>query len=447
MRKTFTIIALALTLSGFAQNHSRSTGDNYPDTFHDKLISVEVGPRAKQLMQLYDSILNWELQAGTVRLVSKSDDFEYVDQIIRNCTDYKRYGNYWYQTNFRTWIYDDNKHLIQYISHFGFDTTELVKYQYDDRGNTIKMQKWQKLNSDTLRLTDSYEQTFNEQNLLVEKLTFYDLLLTPRFYLTRYTYYDDFRLESAITQIKTTADWANQKKVDYTYNDADNSVTSVNSLWNGADWAISYRDIDKYSQSGKHTSRLTQNYNEGIYINGNQHFWNYDVNGGLINYFAKTWKDNAWVDVYRQNCTNDSRGNLIHSVEEEFADSKWKIYWEVWETHDENSFLMGHSDLIYAQPENLFDSTHYYYKTTLGLPEKQASIKIYPNPVSSNFAIDIPAEAANSAEITLYTISGQKVRTLSAFERTHNIADLPRGIYIIKVNSKEWTLEKKIVKI
>ena len=85
--------------------------------------------------------------------------------------------------------------------------------------------------------------------------------------------------------------------------------------------------------------------------------------------------------------------------------------------------------------------------STLGVNDIAASkISVYPNPVVDEFKINTGSKFNSSkTEITVTDISGKKVKTFKA-SNVYNVADLPKGVYVIKVTDGENTHTQKLIK-
>lgn len=70
-------------------------------------------------------------------------------------------------------------------------------------------------------------------------------------------------------------------------------------------------------------------------------------------------------------------------------------------------------------------------------------ISVFPNPTSDIINVKSPS-TITSAE--LYDLKGGLVRRFEETKPSYNIADLPKGVYLIKVKTKTTELTKKIVK-
>lgn len=86
---------------------------------------------------------------------------------------------------------------------------------------------------------------------------------------------------------------------------------------------------------------------------------------------------------------------------------------------------------------------------TLAVDEANAAknkITVYPNPVSESFKINFGSNLSRKdAKVTVTDFSGKKVKTFIAQEE-YNIADLPKGAYIITVSDGKTTASQKLLK-
>nr|WP_315171002.1 alpha-amylase family glycosyl hydrolase [uncultured Flavobacterium sp.] len=77
--------------------------------------------------------------------------------------------------------------------------------------------------------------------------------------------------------------------------------------------------------------------------------------------------------------------------------------------------------------------------------EKEATIKLYPNPASNYFTLN-----AETTKVEIYSISGQKVKefdTIKSIDQQFSISDLSKGFYLVKAyNAKNQTQVLKLIK-
>ena len=96
---------------------------------------------------------------------------------------------------------------------------------------------------------------------------------------------------------------------------------------------------------------------------------------------------------------------------------------------------------------NETDTATFILNRTLNTPELLASnVQIAPNPVSDILSIDTDYDLNNAQIINSV---GQVVRSteISASQQTINVAELPEGIYTIRLTGNLGVIEKRFVKL
>lgn len=92
-----------------------------------------------------------------------------------------------------------------------------------------------------------------------------------------------------------------------------------------------------------------------------------------------------------------------------------------------------------ANPE-IYDSCYYSMQTTdftsIEDLKKNSKVKLYPNP--SNDVVQIETENKQSFDVAIYDVLGNEVKTVTnTLNNTPiNIAELPKGIYVLKINGE-----------
>lgn len=91
----------------------------------------------------------------------------------------------------------------------------------------------------------------------------------------------------------------------------------------------------------------------------------------------------------------------------------------------------------------------YYIKTaysTLGVNQiSKEDISFYPNPVTNELNIAV-SNGIVIEKVVVYNLVGQAVRTIESSINTINMSDLSNGVYLVKVQTNEGTIDKKIIK-
>lgn len=90
-----------------------------------------------------------------------------------------------------------------------------------------------------------------------------------------------------------------------------------------------------------------------------------------------------------------------------------------------------------------------YVATSLGTSETRqfdSRVVVYPNPVVDTFKLQIPKESKTpKTDITLFDAAGKKVKSFTLSE-TYNVSDLPKGVYLLKLNDGKNLKVTKLIK-
>jgi hypothetical protein len=72
------------------------------------------------------------------------------------------------------------------------------------------------------------------------------------------------------------------------------------------------------------------------------------------------------------------------------------------------------------------------------------SVKLFPNPVTDGFRIN---GVEDNATITLFDLSGKKWLSKELFEKECiSVASFPKGVYLLRISSKDGIIEKRLIK-
>lgn len=84
----------------------------------------------------------------------------------------------------------------------------------------------------------------------------------------------------------------------------------------------------------------------------------------------------------------------------------------------------------------------------LGINEFQQAMRVFPNPSSGNFTINLENISADVMEITLYSVSGKPVYRMRNTESKNSVqlpASVPSGFYLLRVTTASSTLQEQII--
>jgi hypothetical protein len=71
-------------------------------------------------------------------------------------------------------------------------------------------------------------------------------------------------------------------------------------------------------------------------------------------------------------------------------------------------------------------------------------VEIYPNPVKDN--LYIKSNLKSDSKISVIDMSGKLLKTFTGKSESYNLSDLPKGTYMILIDSDKGTIRKKIIK-
>ena len=142
-------------------------------------------------------------------------------------------------------------------------------------------------------------------------------------------------------------------------------------------------------------------------------------------------------------------GSANQAIDQPFLDILYN-----WHVNDPVSQReLDRNNAIYNQQNNrnpFIDNPQYVFdiwQTVLSVEdfETAETVKMYPNPANGN-EVTIISNVDIVAEV--YDILGKKVtvQKLSSNQKTLNISSLSKGIYLVKLNSTEGSITKKLVR-
>jgi len=188
----------------------------------------------------------------------------------------------------------------------------------------------------------------------------------------------------------------------------------------------------------------------GNYEDGGKHEYYYDDNGVLVEHISHKWdKDHSqWIGEYKDDYSYDESGNLTMHTKYSQRDSEWVGRSKIETSYD----LDGHITLVveYSGTSSYNDwelrtKNYYYYSSRATSRDDKLldriSFFLTPPQTSSNIT-----GLSRPAEIKLYSIQGQLVKSILQVESIIDISDLATGVYILNVTSEEQVLRERIVK-
>jgi len=113
--------------------------------------------------------------------------------------------------------------------------------------------------------------------------------------------------------------------------------------------------------------------------------------------------------------------------------------------HNRNPFI-DHPELV----GKIFgaDSVNVFHPTGIDNWHAEERWQVFPNPAYEQVIIIVPSEATGEAQVQILNLAGVVVKqqTVNPESRiTLQVADLPAGIYFLRIAGKDFTVTKKIV--
>lgn len=240
-----------------------------------------------------------------------------------------------------------------------------------------------------------------------------------------------------------------------------------------------------YDENGNDTLKIIYHWKDSKnqWINSSKNTWTYSQYGKITNSTTFNWNtsQNQWINSYKIDYSFDTHENEILRIE-----SEWNTTTNLWNTKDKIEFdrfynakelqdsLIVHARNGASKEEYAYDrdgnntinihynwnsitkdwvvwNTYNYYYSLHALTNSvdiidNQQVRLYPNPAHEWVTLEIINRSVTHCE--LYNSNGQMLKILPV-ERginTYNISHLKEGIYLIKMQSKEGTTIKKIIK-
>lgn len=255
----------------------------------------------------------------------------------------------------------------------------------------------------------------------------------------------------------------------YSTNNTPNAVVSIEYDEQG-------NILDKY----KYTDIQFRNYNPNIFVFENQPtqlIFNILINNSYVplGRMTTSYPDNfgSYIELVEEYINNNyrpaERYTETYNSNLEVIEEKYETYDTVsigWITDFGNKYLLTYypdntrSELItqnyntntgaYVNSNKLEYSEYMLVNTSVN-DSKKSEISIYPNPTNQNtFNIKHENFNAEESKLSIYSIKGEKIMEydtiLDGSTTTVHTDDLPKGIYILKMNNKNKVYTTKFIK-
>ena len=387
--------------------------------------------RPQDLIQIYDSVYQWQWDTTSVGWIIASKIINIVYDAQHNMTSYieKTWtGSFWMNFDQYTFTYDAHNNMTSELYQFWngstWEDSSKNTYIYDANNN----------------LTSDIEQSWNG-SAWVNSLK--DI----------YTYDASNNRTSELYQSWNGSVWVNSMQITNIY-DANNNLTSLLwQFWISDVWENTELDTYTYDANNNLTSSLYQSWNGSSWENSQQDTYTYDANNNLTSRLAHTWNGSAWVNYLQSLFTYNANNNLISEFGQSWNGNAWVNYWQYLYNYDVDNFPQSYSYKdwnITGTKVTSGDSAYYYYHTVLGINDLMAqngNLTVYPNPASTQITIETSTSPAQS-QLSIMNLNGEALITRQITEpKTQiDISSLPNGVYFVRVTNDKTIVTGKIIK-
>ena len=258
-----------------------------------------------------------------------------------------------------------------------------------------------------------------------------------------------------------TSSWTVSAVFLYSYNESGNLIELIGKSWDSGTntWTNLYKNTDySYDADDKLLELITYSWDPQInsWSLSGKTTYSYNTGGLLIEDLHQMWISgtSSWRNVSRYyNFSYNTEG-----LKTEKTRQTWNTETNVWENflirtyeYDLNNTTSQTSVKMWDSENSLWIDTYlddFYVSEHLTISvssiEKMV-LSVYPNPVKDilylNFSTNI-----KQLNVFIISVSGKIIKSFSSNENNFNIAELPPGIYFLKIHSSEGTFIKKFVK-
>ncbi len=339
----------------------------------------------------------WVLNSKTENkyILNNAGDYKLTEEVTftRNTSE-----NKWVNSTMYTFTYDTSETVL---------ALEVMSVWYADNWLNIDQDEYFYNNE---KISSKISSALNYSNGLMEQKSKWDYFWDSPFVEIEY-YYDADEDE-----------WVNEYKYVYDYKTWSGSLIQVTKetgfTWDTTDWKPDYQDVYKYDDKGNRTTASYFEWQENpgvwyVYLKDEFVFdYAFDFQDDLI--VPYNYADSAEETVFTFN------NMIIGYLEYEYINQIWV------DSYKTLFYYSEHSNPLSVEDNKLADA-----------------VRVYPNPVTDILIIDsnMPLKG-----VEIYSILGKKIMDVRTDFTSIPVSNFSNGIYIIKIQSDNGVLIKKIIK-
>jgi hypothetical protein len=380
----------------------------------------------------------------------------------------KQAGGTWLQESNSIYTYDAGGRLTQRLYQDPITAANLSRdvIVYDAQGNETENRSEQWVNN-AWEIGDGYKtmRTYNTQGRATEAIfhSWNTNMVQWDISDREQTTYD---ANNQITSI-TYSSWQNNtwEPMDRIVFSNPNGVASgvLVQVYDGGTWTDDSRANNVtwhvlYDTPASYTMEI---YDNSTWMNDEKYSSVYDANGGHVGLY-QSWNSmtNTWVNSFRETETIDVNQNFNG-----WRNEAWNPSNNTWNNMSEEQEVLSYTGMdvtqrIFRDSYNLTNTltdtrkevySNFQTFAVSGLKNllPEAAVTVFPNPATDLLHITFPQNNGTAFKATLTDITG-KTCLAPAIKNTEtnqvDISTLPKGVYLLKLQSDKGTAVKRIVK-
>jgi len=287
--------------------------------------------------------------------------------------------------------------------------------------------------------------------------------------LILYTYDVNWNMTEMLIQMWFGTEWMNSSRYTMTYNTDNNPTYVLIEEWDfvgGTGWLNDSQEF--YSYDGLFLEEILEESweNESEWIWSIKYTYTEAGNSFPATKLRQNWNLQAWINDRYSQYTYDGDWNEIEDFEQNWQNDNWINFQTHYSTYEDGNIIErltmdweGGREWINGSRDTMTYGTLDAKDNTISL-KNESILSNYPNPFSASTTISyFTAENTEDAEILIYNLKGQKIRTLDSINpakateslshitwdgKDKNGFPVANGTYFYKLKSEKYIITKKM---
>lgn len=255
-----------------------------------------------------------------------------------------------------------------------------------------------------------------------------------------YGYDGNGRKTSMLQQRWIGGNWENDLRTSYTY--TANIITVLTEYSdNGNPWQTGGRLTYTCDLNGNYIGLLMESFEENQWQSSFKVDYTNDAEGNILSEWAYAPFGNGWVSDSRKTYTYDVNGNVVTGKNEQWDAGTWLPDLQTSYLYNKKEYM-----LLLNVPVYRYEAS--YRGFPLGIEENQElAFRMYPNPATDFITIECMKFGSDVPVISLHDHLGRllKIKEMDYNRTQFEVPDLPAGLYLISVKTKEGAATRKLI--